>query len=391
MAIDLRFFLFCAVIFQALFTPIVFAAGDEIIEEAAEEYFYELDASGRPVFSQVIEWEEDQGALKYILEISLPDGTVVHSRESVTSMQVVSLPAGKYLYRITVFNLLGKSEAAAEWSPMEVKKALKPVIRSFSPGTIFIEEENFHFVIRGTDISPETSVYLDDPVLGIHRIEPVKGPDSEEGKLELEIPADKIDAGTYRISVTNPGGLKDRTEETITIRYINPFEFFGTIGWSGWIPLYDSWYTTNWNGGFYPVGFDATFSWVIKKRRTGFFGIQAQFGARIFNGGEEGITIETANAEAGLALMWKYKLSKEIFLIGTAGGGFTWTKITFDYSGTPGMSDESVDPHACAGLDVQYLLRKNLLLGAGVRYRNVFYQGKSIGGISPVISVGKFF
>lgn len=361
-------------------------------QDGGSNYFYSLKDDGTPEFTQNLTWDKVEYVSKYELEVQDSSGVEIYRGTSVENTQPVHLGAGTYRYRVTLYNLLEKPELTGDWIPLEIKKAEHPVIDSFSPGNLFLDEEKFTVTVYGEDLLTDARVYLVDPILGIKFFVGVIQQNDENKRLDILLPWNKLDTGFYKIKVINRGGLTAISPETMRISLQNPFEFFAIGGYAPYIPLYEKSYVDVWSSGFYPLGAQARATFIYSKKRFGYFGIELSGGAKYLQTTTKtSITVDMGVLSAGLGFLYKYRITPKYFLIGRIGTGLAWTTIDFTYKNISGLSMASMDPLLYLGTAFQYLRNKHWLFEVSVDYLNIFYKGQTAGSIVPGISAGYLF
>lgn len=365
-------------------------AADTTAAESAADYSFQIAENGAAVFTQVLRWDSYQYALEYELEIHDAADAEVFKARTPESRQTVSLPAGNYLYRITIYNLLGKPEAAGEWIPLLVKKAIQPQVTSFNPDVLYLEEKNFSMTLRCKKLEDGAQIFLVDPAFGLTKYEATIDK-VDDDRIALSFPSDKLDSGNFLVKVVNPGGLFSSSKDILKVRYQDPFELFVTVGYTPMFPLYDSWYTGVWKSAIYPAGLVSRISFIALKKRYGYFGVEAGASLRSFSGGETGIELKTKYTSFGLGFLYKYMFNDRIFFLFRAGPGITMTSLEFLYGTDTGESLGSIDLNAAAGLSFQYLITKHWLAELGADFTNIFYKRQNTGFIAPQLSAGYLF
>lgn len=198
--------------------------------------------------SQNFSWDPVGYASAYRLEIRSADGVVFDQTGAATSYRL-TLGAGTYRWRITVYNLLGKPESTGDWQPLEILKAVRPEILEVSSWRLVGLPSSL--TLEGKGLTAETKVFLvnQDHEGTLSVPSQVVAP----GILEVAVGAD-VGFGSYTIRVQNPGGLTSSGSKTLAI--VPPAWFHGTVsaGWVGTLPWGDRWYTSTWDQGFYPLG-----------------------------------------------------------------------------------------------------------------------------------------
>lgn len=163
-------------------------------------------------FTQKIEWEKDEYALRYEVEIEtvLKDGKTsrVSVEKTTDSKLSVSLPAGNYRYKITKFDFLDRAFTESEWFPFEIVKAIQPAIQSVEPdNAYYIKGMPLDITLTGSGFLADSTVELSaadgkkTPAVKIASIE-------ENGtKAHLQIAAQNNRETSYTVTIKNPGKL----------------------------------------------------------------------------------------------------------------------------------------------------------------------------------------
>lgn len=189
------------------------AGGGAWAEDAQPNYYYSLDAQGRPVFTQVLRWSSDENALEYELVVRKAgpagaeggDSEVLRTRTSEAKAEV-RLEVGDYQYMITTFNLLGRAEAETGWLPMRVLKAEIPSISQVSPSKILMDEHaDRRVTVSGSRLVSGCKVLLAQGQTTLQGTELRR--DGDESLVVL-FPDEAYLGGEYALEVENPGGLR---------------------------------------------------------------------------------------------------------------------------------------------------------------------------------------
>ncbi len=183
---------------------------------AALDYSLQVDAQGKPVFTQVIRWESVAGALEYELRLRADDGHELLRERLAESCKEVQLAAGRYEYRITTYNLLGKAEAETDWIGFDIMKAFQPVLLACSPRTIYLESQERRLTLSGSMLlgSGVTVLLAKDGALRKGTIVQQRN----ESEVVVQFPEDAYQPGEYSLVFENPGGLSTRLENSLVVR-----------------------------------------------------------------------------------------------------------------------------------------------------------------------------
>ena len=85
-----------------------------------------------------IQWDSVQGAGGYIVEVRIPEGDTVFTKQFESSAKdtELDLPAGKYQFRIMTLNKLLKADNATDWVAIEILSVAAPVFIKLTPTTL---------------------------------------------------------------------------------------------------------------------------------------------------------------------------------------------------------------------------------------------------------------
>ena len=166
-------------------------------------------------FKQKLSWVEDKNAFDYKVEIRGVETSYKSLLESDTSFVEVSLPAGKYRYRVYAFDFLGRQASVSDWRDFTVLKAVQPQVVNKKKTVVPVKDDN------------KVSIPVD--VKSIEEDSKVELVNKEtnqvvEGKLDVKVD-DKnqlvaseavfpmVEEGNWVVKVTNPSGLFTESEE----------------------------------------------------------------------------------------------------------------------------------------------------------------------------------
>ena len=174
-------------------------------------------------FNQKIQWSEDPNAFEYKVELKDKDGKV-EVFETDENFLTISKPSGNYLYRIFVYDFLGRESNVSDWKVLKITKAVQPKIEKIQPKVeipVIIEETGKAKVAKSVEIPVSVdSVTRESKVELVNtktkeRIE-VKISKVESGKA-TSVVAENIPEGQYKVKVTNPGGLSSESESVVKV------------------------------------------------------------------------------------------------------------------------------------------------------------------------------
>ena len=108
------------------------AASDTVLLEQSQAegssvgYYFDTDADGNSVFTQVLSWDVDPYALRFEVVIRDSGETEILRKTTEGSSIKVQLVPGSYTYNIITWNLLDQPEIESGWMPLIVIKAELP-------------------------------------------------------------------------------------------------------------------------------------------------------------------------------------------------------------------------------------------------------------------------
>ena len=79
-------------------------------------------------FKQTLHWNSDPNVLEYKIEIQNNSGKIIKTITTENSSIELSLTEGRYKYRITAYDLLGRESVSTSWISLEVAVAKQPEI-----------------------------------------------------------------------------------------------------------------------------------------------------------------------------------------------------------------------------------------------------------------------
>lgn len=198
--------IFCSVVSFLVFSLFV---PKELFAQALESSVSETKSSDSQKYIQRIEWEGDENAWQYGIEIISEDASVEPLTLTTEATFVTfTLPPGNYKYRISVYDLFGHIAVQSKWCVFTITKAVQPIIGDM--------EENI--TVKKTN-KVEIPVQLEN-VSDASKIVMINSETNEEVVAEFEVETDKdtgvnivdklivpkLPEGNWTVKVTNPGG-----------------------------------------------------------------------------------------------------------------------------------------------------------------------------------------
>ena len=198
--------IFCSVVSFLVFSLFV---PKGLFPQALESSVSETKASDSQKYIQRIEWEGDENAWQYGIEIISEDASVEPLTLTTEATFVTfTLPPGNYKYRISVYDLFGHIAVQSKWCVFTITKAVQPIIGDM--------EENITVKKTNKVEIPVQLEYVSDA----SKIVMINTETNEEVVAEFEVETDKdtginivdklivpkLPEGNWTVKVTNPGG-----------------------------------------------------------------------------------------------------------------------------------------------------------------------------------------
>lgn len=167
-------------------------------------------------FPQKLEWKSNANALEYKVEVqNIAIGKTQVLTTDKTSTEISLMP-GKYRYRISAYDFLGKEASVSSWTNFEVFKANKPKIKDVEP-SVKVQEEtgSVGIDVNISDINKDTKFELvNESLEGAISIEEksLMGTSSSETEKITHLDFKNVPPGKWRLRVTNASGLSSLSE-----------------------------------------------------------------------------------------------------------------------------------------------------------------------------------
>jgi hypothetical protein len=161
---------------------------------------------------QYIEWSAQEDTLLYELIIERDDGgavwTPVLTQTTEETKLKIALNAGKYRYRVDVWDLLGRRRPPAPWANLVILKAVRPILEKIEPDFIELGEGGpWRIKVSGENIAENSEIVLSRP--NGTRVKPDQWTVDDDGQSAVfKLLPGTLDAGIYSITVQNPGGMR---------------------------------------------------------------------------------------------------------------------------------------------------------------------------------------
>lgn len=198
--------IFCSVISFLVFSLFV---PKGLFPQALESSVSETKASDSQKYIQRIEWEGDENAWQYGIEIISEDASVEPLTLTTEATFVTfTLPPGNYKYRISVYDLFGHIAIQSKWCVFTITKAVQPIIGDMEENITVKKSNKVEIPVQLENVSDASKIVM------------INSETNEEVVAEFEVETDKdtgvnivdklivpkLPEGNWTVKVTNPGG-----------------------------------------------------------------------------------------------------------------------------------------------------------------------------------------
>lgn len=198
--------IFCSVVSFLVFSLFV---PEGLFPQALESSVSETKASDSQKYIQRIEWEGDENAWQYGIEIISEDASVEPLTLTTEATFVTfTLPPGNYKYRISVYDLFGHIAVQSKWCVFTITKAVQPIIGDMEENITVKKSNKVEIPVQLENVSDASKIVM------------INSETNEEVVAEFEVETDKdtgvnivdklivpkLPEGNWTVKVTNPGG-----------------------------------------------------------------------------------------------------------------------------------------------------------------------------------------
>lgn len=198
--------IFCSVVSFLVFSLFV---PKGLFPQALESSVSETKASDSQKYIQRIEWEGDENAWQYGIEIISEDASVEPLTLTTEATFVTfTLPPGNYKYRISVYDLFGHIAVQSKWCVFTITKAVQPIIGDIEENITVKKSNKVEIPVQLENVSDASKIVM------------INSETNEEVVAEFEVETDKdtginivdklivpkLPEGNWTVKVTNPGG-----------------------------------------------------------------------------------------------------------------------------------------------------------------------------------------
>ena len=162
-------------------------------------------------FEQKIQWEQDENASEYKVEIRDVKSGKKYYFETEENFVNLNLPASRYEYQVTVLNSFGRVQTVSGWNSFEIFKAELPeIVKVQKKSVVPSKDDDFFIETDIKNVNEDSAVSLVNEKTG----KTIKGSlvmQKSAGKNEktaTKVKFPKVENGEWKLIVENPLGQK---------------------------------------------------------------------------------------------------------------------------------------------------------------------------------------
>ena len=162
-------------------------------------------------FTQRLNWKSDFKAMEYLVEVKNENSNEIIEFKTEENFIEFTMPSGKYSWRVTAYDYLGRKSKITKWKEFEILKAMKPVIKDVEKSAPLKKLDSSTIVeipLLSESISDGAKVELVDEILD----RCISGK-IVDGKAVFE----NVIEGDYKVRITNPGGFSCESQELTVV------------------------------------------------------------------------------------------------------------------------------------------------------------------------------
>ena len=166
-------------------------------------------------FEQKIQWEQDENASEYKVEIRDVKSGKKYYFETEENFVNLNLPASRYEYQVTVLNSFGRVQTASGWNSFEIFKAELPeIVKVQKKSVVPSKDDDFFIETDIKNVNEDSAVSLVNEKTG----KTIKGSlvmQKSAGKNEktaTKVKFPKVENGEWKLIVENPLGQKTESD-----------------------------------------------------------------------------------------------------------------------------------------------------------------------------------
>ena len=174
-------------------------------------------------FSQTLKWGGDPNVLEYKVEIQDSTGKIIESITTEESSVKLSLTQGRYKYKITAYDLLGRESVSTNWISFEVAIAKQPEIaHKKEMEALNADGKTLELIVDIEDVTTETIAELVNVqtnariagklVIAAAAGAPAAGLSASETFKAEKVRFTDVPEGKWKLVITNPSGLSSESD-----------------------------------------------------------------------------------------------------------------------------------------------------------------------------------
>jgi hypothetical protein len=366
-----------------------FIAENDDSDESPEQQNYYIDRSeGEPRFIQRLMWRETAYILRYevIVEKQEDDGSYRETERVSTEHNFAefSLTAGRYRYRVDLYDLIDEFAFSTEWREFDIIRALQPELTRFSPQAFYLDEDDvWEITLHGKNLLPDSQIYLiqdESKIIPISRV-------SEGEASRLIFSWKSLVMGKYYIYVKNPGGLDTRSGPFV-IANKKRFDVNLSLGYAPIVPLYgylfrDSDVEAPFTGFFYPLGAAVKFNFFPFKRIWGNLGIEFFGSFTSLKRERQYYSAEALLLNTHLSILYQKYFQEKTYAVNVGLGLGATTLYDFHFTYPSGGQTEPISaiiPSIIQEFSFTVFVRKPFFINTGIDFIQTFSTDKPMPG-----------
>ena len=372
---------------------------DHADESPEDQNFYIDRSEGELRFIQRLMWNEAAYVLRYevIVEKQEKDGTYREAERISTEHNFAefSLTAGRYRYRVDLYDLIDRFHSSTEWHEFEVIRALQPALTGFSPRAFYIDDDEsdvWEIILRGKNLLSNSEIYLVRDGLKIKPRQQI----FEGEAYRLIFSLTSLVIGEYSLYVKNPGGL-DAQLGPFIIANKKKSDLNISLGYAPIVPLYgylfkDSDVEAPFTGFFYPPGAAVKISFFPFKRVWGNLGIGVSGSFASLKHERRYYSAEASLLNAHLSFLYQKYFKKKTYALsaGLGLGAAMLYDLHFTYPvGNQTESITTVIPSIMEEFSFMVFIKKPFFINTGIDIIQIFSTDTPAPGFTrPFILAG---
>jgi hypothetical protein len=355
-----------------------------------QETGYRIEDGGR--FVQLLNWDEQENALYYEVEIERQAGELwngVLSRKTEALFFESSLEPGTYRYRVRSYDFLERPGPASDWIQFVILPASQPEILRFSPEGFYLDgERSWVITIFGRNFAGGIEAFLQDSRGGLIKPETVTvGPSRDEARLRFSY--GQLSLGTYTIHVRNPGGLTAEIQN-FRIGFGKPVDVHVSAGYKPLVPLY-GYINELFGAAFFPAGAYSRLSIIPVKQRWGYIGFELEPSWNYITAVGDDYEAEAQLPGAAIYGVYRRWFDNRVMTLDFRIGGGIYSVLDYHLTFSRGRSKSitALVPAFAMGASFQWLVRKPFFMEAGLDFSHFFtVDNPSPGYLRPFAGMG---